>query len=158
MSFDFKDHRVPWFSNYEASEDYEYDESFDVHDKRVGLHKQADSCFVENITIGNDNYDFYVYDAEGKIPHFHLVVNNEVSVAIEMKKPRYYKRDNGKTKLRDIDIDNMIKILNMRNDRIDRDFTVWELLIYIWNGDYRNRQISYETKIPNYEKLKEIPD
>lgn len=152
-----REHRKPWFSNFESTDEYEYDEAVDVLDNRVGLHKQAESFFIESTIIGGDMYDIYVYDTEGKIPHFHLVVNNEISVAIKIQKPSYYTRDNGSNRLRDVDIDNLINILS-RPQSNSEGKSVWSIIILVWNADCRNKRISWNTRIPKYEKLKLIPE
>lgn len=104
-----------------------------------------------------ETFDVYVHtDDSGKIPHFHIwdcsTRGQNFHTCIRIDEPKYFHHTGKEDVLKNKEIKKLIDFLQSKpkNGKFNSN---WELLVYMWNLNNSDVEISENSIMPNYMLL-----
>ena len=127
----------------------------DSVDKELLETLESDSAY-EMAVIGPFNNTIYlqVWGNEGNYPHAHFYTNNrELKGCLRLDIPEYFVHKDYDMKFDRKQKIELIKFLNQPNIDFPA-YSNWRALVGYWNANNRSHQMSVDTPMPDYTKLK----
>ena len=118
------------------------------------LYEMARAGYIDNLEI------FVSTDDSGNIAHFHIRDSNDQEkfhTCIEIENPKYFLHGNKNDILNSNQKKKLSKFMSapVAIERYKNKFTNnWELICFLWDINNSDKQISRNTPMPDYTKLK----